>query len=538
MIRIFAALKKLFMRKFISLSAFTIFIALQATAGGPDTTELQWHHKDPELDKIAGVSTNRALELLKDRQSKPVIVAILDSGMDIDHEDLEGNIWVNEDEIPGNGIDDDKNGYIDDIHGWNFLGAADGTNLQYANLEMTRIFRKLVNRFGKTEKSEVAKEDRADYDLFLEVAEKLQKEVQESEGEFMQIAAMKMFYDQADSAMVANIGEGYTVEQIETLETEDEKVQQFKEFVVAMTAQGLDKKEMDGYFEYLEAGVKYHYNPMYVDRDILGDDYENVKESNYGNPDVAAPDDEHGTHVGGLVGAVSSNTIGVEGICRKVKLMALRTVPNGDEFDKDVANSIRYAVDNGARIINMSFGKSYSPQVEAVYEAIRYAEEKGVLLIHAAGNDGANVDKEENFPNARVGKKPASNFMTIGASSQNMNESLPGPFSNYGKKNVDVFAPGVAVFSTMPDDEYKKQDGTSMAAPVTSGVAALILSYFPELTAVQLKKLLMETAYPLGKTKVEVPGSDGKLTPFKKLSKTGGVVNAYRAAKKALEMYP
>ena len=247
-----------------------------------------------------------------------------------------------------------------------------------------------------------------------------------------------------------------------------------------MTAQGLDKKEMDGYFEYLEAGMKYHYNPAFMDRDILGDDYENIGESRYGNPDVSAPDDEHGTHVGGLVGAVSSNGLGVDGVCKDVKLMALRTVPNGDEFDKDVANSIRYAVDNGAQIINMSFGKSYSPQVEAVYDAIRYAEEKGVLLIHAAGNDGDNVDKVANYPNAHVGKKPASNFLTVGASSENLSETLAGPFSNYGKKNVDLFAPGVSVMSTMPDNEYKNQDGTSMAAPVTTGVAALILSYFQD----------------------------------------------------------
>lgn len=525
------------MRRLFELTLIALIVSVAFSANAQDLVSKQWHHKDPETDKIAGVSTERALELLKNRESKPVVVAILDSGMDIDHEDLEGNIWVNEDEIPGNGIDDDKNGYVDDIHGWNFLGSADGTNLQYANLEMTRLFRKYYPKFNEKEASDIEKADKADYELFVEVRGKLEMEIEESQGEFMQIAAMKMFYDQADSALVANVGEEYTIEDLEGFETEDATLAQYKEFVVGMTAQGLDKKEMDGYFHYLEAGVKYHFNPNFLDREILGDDYENVSESKYGNPDVAAPDDEHGTHVGGLVGAVSNNGLGVDGICKNVKLMALRTVPNGDEFDKDVANSIRYAVDNGAQIINMSFGKSYSPQVQAVYDAIKYAEEKGVLLIHAAGNDGANVDKEPNFPNPYVTKKPASNFLTIGASSESLNESLTGPFSNYGKKSVDLFAPGVAVMSTMPGDEYKNQDGTSMAAPVTTGVAALILSYFPQLSAVQLKKLLMETAYPMGKEKVELPGSDGKLVPFKKLSKTGGIVNAYRAALKALEMY-
>jgi subtilisin family serine protease len=508
----------------------------------PDSTSKYWHHMDPETDGVAGVSSTRAYQLVKDRKSTTVTVAIIDSGMDIDHEDLKENIWTNEDEIPGNGIDDDKNGYVDDIHGWNFLGTADGSNMQYANLEMTRIFRTLDPKFNGKTKKDVAKEDRSDFELYSEIAEKLNKKRQKSEGEFMQIMGMKMFFDQADSAVIVNLGEGYTIEDLAAYETADEEVKKFAEFILMMNAQGMDKEGLTEYFEYMEAGMKYHYNPGFIDRELMGDDVTKTDERLYGNNNVSAPDAVHGTHVGGLVGSIRGNGLGGDGICQNVKLMALRAVPNGDEFDKDIANAIRYAADNGAQIINMSFGKGYSPQVEAVHEAIRYAESKNVLLIHAAGNDAANNDKVAGFPNPKFNKRArAKSFLTVGASSPELNANLPGVFSNYGKKEVDLFAPGVQVYSTMPDNEYEYQDGTSMAAPVTTGVAAFVLSYFPKLTAVELKELLVNSVFETGKMKVTLPDpayTGGKLVPFKKLSKSGGIVNAYNAAQMALEMYP
>jgi subtilisin family serine protease len=431
---------------------------------------------------------------------------------------------------------------VDDLHGWNFLGKSDGTNLRYANLEMTRLFREFDSKFNGKTKKEIAKADRSDFELYQEVSQKVQEERTRSEGEFMQIMGIKMFYDQADSALTATLGEGYTIEDATSHEADDSEFAKYRDFVVMMNTQGMDKEGLDKYYEYLEAGLKYHFNPMFADREILGDDITKTNEQFYGNNDVAAPDAEHGTHVGGLVGSIRGNGLGGDGICSDIKLMALRAVPNGDEFDKDIANAIRYAVDNGAQIVNMSFGKSYSPQVEAVYEAIKYAESKNVLLIHAAGNDASNNDKVEGFPNANVAKKTkASNFLTVGANSSELGAGLPGIFSNYGRKEVDLFAPGVEVYSTMPDNTYEPQDGTSMAAPVTTGVAAMILSYFPQLTAVQLKDLLVSTVYETGKLKVTLPDPEymgAKQVPFKKLSKTGGIVNAYNAAQKALEMFP
>ena len=529
----------------IKAMSLVLFVASTATAftyTEPDSMAVYWHHMDPTSDGVAGVGSFKAHELLKGRQTKTVTVAIIDSGMDIDHEDLKENIWVNEDEIPGNGIDDDKNGYVDDMHGWNFLGTAEGTNLRYANLEMTRLFRKLDPRFNGKTKKEISKGDRADFELYQEVSMKVKEEQSKSEEEFMQIAGIKMFYDKADSVLVENLGEEYTLEDAANHTADDPEFAKYRDFVVMMNAQGMDKEGLDHYFEYLEAGLKYHYNPGFIDREIMGDDLSKTDERNYGNNDVAAPDAEHGTHVGGLVGSLRSNGLGGDGICSDVKLMALRAVPNGDEFDKDIANAIRYAADNGAQIINMSFGKGYSPQVEAVYDAIRYAESKNVLLIHAAGNDAANNDKVEGFPNPKLGKKErASSFLTVGACSPDLSQELPGIFSNYGKKEVDFFAPGVQVYSTMPGNEYEPQDGTSMAAPVATGVAAMILSYFPQLTAVQLKDLLVSTVHQSGKLKVTLPDPEyvgGKQVPFKKLSRTGGIVNAYNAAKKALKLYP
>lgn len=502
-----------------------------------------WHHKDPS-DGIVGVGTERAYELLKDRKPKKVIVAILDSGVDTDHEDLKDNIWVNEDEIPGNGIDDDNNGYIDDINGWNFLGNAEGKNIDAANLEVTRLYRKYAPQFAEVEsKKDIEKEDRKDYELFKEVEGKILDELNSSAQEFAQIDGFIRVYNAADSVAMKTLGNDYTAEDVLnwTPETENDKLYQS---VLAGLSQdpNFSKEGLIKYHEYLQEKLEYHYNPRFVDRAILGDDYEDTSEKYYGNADVAAPHNDHGTHVAGIVGAVYNNGLGMDGIARNVELMVVRTVPNGDEFDKDVANAIRYAVDNGADIINMSFGKGYSPQKEAVYAAIRHAEENDVLLVHGAGNDGANIDKTENYPNPFYPdrKKKCATWLTVGANAYSGDEALVGSFSNYGRKNLDIFAPGVQIYSAKPDDTYEFADGTSMAAPVVSGVAALIKSYFPEISAVELRSLLIDSSNKYPKLSVIMPGSgfgSNKTTKFKKLSNSYGVVSAANAAKMALTKY-
>ena len=502
-----------------------------------------WHMKDPS-EGIYGVGADKAYELLKDRKPTKVVVAILDSGVDTDHEDLKGNIWVNPNEIAGNGIDDDKNGYVDDINGWNFLGNAEGQNLDAANLEITRIYRKLAPRFQEVEsKKDVAKEDRTDYEQFKNAEAEILEELNASSQEFAQIDGFLTVFNAADSAAKAELGEDYSSEDVINWKPESEDVKLYQSILAGLTQDpNFSKASLVKYHSYLEEKLEFHYNPRFVDRSFIGDNPDDFSNRFYGNNDVSAPHDDHGTHVAGIVGAVSGNGIGMDGICKNVELMILRTVPNGDEFDKDVANAIRYAADNGASIINMSFGKAYSPHFEEVQKAIKHAEEKGVLMIHAAGNDAENLDKASNFPDPRYTfqKKPCSTWLTIGASASTGDEQLVGVFSNYGKKTVDLFSPGVQIYSTKPNDVYEFEDGTSMAAPVVSGVAALIKSYFPEITAVELKELLLESSNKYPKLSVLMPDPEyrqSKSSKFKTLSRNGGVINALNAAKLALTKY-
>jgi subtilisin family serine protease len=518
-----------------TLGVFTVF--------GQETTLEGWHLKDPS-EGIYGVGANKTYELLKDRKAKKVVVAILDSGVDTDHEDLKDNIWVNPNEIAGNGIDDDKNGYVDDINGWNFLGNAEGENLDAANLEITRIYRKLAPQFQEVEsKKGVAKEDRADYEQFKNAETEIIEELNASSQEFAQIDGFLTVFNAADSTAKAELGENYSSEDVLSWQPESEDLKLYQSILAGLAQDpNFTKDGLLKYHSYLEEKLKFHYNPRFVDRSFLGDDPDNFSNRFYGNNDVSAPHNDHGTHVAGIVGAVSGNGIGMDGICQSVELMILRTVPNGDEFDKDVANAIRYAADNGADIINMSFGKGYSPHFEEVQKAIKHAEEKGVLMIHAAGNDAENIDKGANFPdpNYTFQKRPCSTWLTIGASASTGDEQLVGVFSNYGRKTVDLFSPGVQIYSTKPDNTYEFEDGTSMAAPVVSGVAALIKSYFPEITAVQLKELLLESSNKYPKLSVLMPDptyAQSKTTKFKKLSRNGGVVSALNAAQLALTKY-
>jgi len=530
----------------ISTKTIATFLALLISISfsfAQETNLEGWHMKDPS-EGIYGVGAEKAYELLKDRKPTKVVVAILDSGVDTDHEDLEGNIWVNPNEIAGNGIDDDKNGYVDDINGWNFLGNAEGQNLDAANLEITRIYRKLAPRFQEVEsKKDVAKEDRADYEQFKNAEKEILKELNSSAQEFAQIDGFITVYNAADSAAKAELGEDYSSEDILSWQPQSDDLKLYQNILAGLSQDpNFSADDLKKYHSYLEEKLEYHYNPQFVDRSFIGDNPDQMEERFYGNNNVSAPHDDHGTHVAGIVGAVSNNGVGMDGICQNVELMILRTVPNGDEFDKDIANAIRYAADNGAHIINMSFGKGYSPHFEEVQKAIKHAEEKGVLMIHAAGNDAENLDKAANFPdpNYAFQKQPCSTWLTVGASASTGDKHLVGVFSNYGRKSVDLFSPGVQIYSTKPNNTYEFEDGTSMAAPVVSGVAALIKSYFPEITGIQLKELLLESSNKYPKLSVLMPDPNyrqSKSAKFKKLSQNGGVVNALNAAKLALDKY-
>jgi subtilisin family serine protease len=524
------------------VEALTLSMLISISVFSQEESLKGWHMKDPS-EGIYGVGAEKAYELLKDRKPTKVVVAILDSGVDTDHEDLKDNIWVNKGEIAANGIDDDKNGYVDDINGWNFLGNSKGENLNEANLEITRIYRKFAPKFQEIEsKKAVAKADQADYNLFKKAEAEILEELKTTAAEFEQINGFLVVYKMSDSAATAKFGANYTLENLQSWEGDD--IQLSKQILSGLVQDpNFSAGALEKYHNYLSEKLEFHYNPNFVDRSFIGDDADNMEDRFYGNNDVSAPHDDHGTHVAGIVGAVSGNSIGMDGICQNVELMILRTVPNGDEFDKDIANAIRYAADNGASIINMSFGKAYSPHFEDVQKAIKHAEDKGVLMIHAAGNDAENLDKAANFPdpNYAFQKGACSTWLTIGASASTGDERLVGIFSNYGKKSVDLFSPGVQIYSTKPNNTYEFEDGTSMAAPVVSGVAALIKSHFPEITASELKQLLLESSNKYPKLSVLIPDPEYKLSKsvkFKQLSVNGGVVNAYNAATLAIKKYP
>ncbi len=503
-----------------------------------------WFHLDIASDNVRGVSSEKAYQtILKGRTSKPVIVAVIDSGIDIEHEDLKENIWINTKEIPNNGIDDDKNGYIDDVYGWNFIGGKDGKNVSKDTYEMTRLYTTYKKKYEGKGESDIPKTDIGQYKEYLDIKAKFEGKIAEIRQNLTRYKMYLQMYIKSKKLLEAYLDtEEITLEQLQGIESADEKIKASVQTYGGLMMNGVDEKRLNEVIEYFDNQLKYGYNTDFDPRNIVGDNYENATEKFYGNNDVAGKggDSKHGTHVAGIIAARRNNNIGMDGIADNVKIMALRAVPDGDERDKDIANSIRYAVDNGAKIINMSFGKSYSPQKKVVDEAMQYAASKGVLLVHAAGNDAKNLDTESNFPNRQtLNKKEVPTWLEIGAASWGDENNFVGDFSNYGKKTVDIFSPGVAIYSTTPNQKYENLDGTSMAAPVTAGVAAVIMSYFPELSAAQVKEAIVKSVVKFPNKKVAKPGEGDneneseKLIEFDKLSIYGGLVNVYEAAKLA-----
>ena len=411
------------------------------------------------------MSVERAYnELLKNRKAKKVIVAVIDAGIDINHEDIKDVIWVNKDEIPDNNIDDDGNGFIDDINGWNFLGES-----YNETLEMTRLIRDNLNknrRYDSAKKTIKSKLDdrKKNIDFYNNLISQI-----ENASEMIKTFLGK---------------DSFSDEDLENIMTNDSIVLDSKKMIQYYNSIDVDVDYLREGIEYFSDQINYHYNINFNGRDIVGDNIYDINDTNYGDSRVlhSKKSENHGTHVAGIIAGIRNNNIGNNGVNNNLEIMALRAVPNGDEYDKDIALAIRYAVDNGARIINMSFGKSYSSNPEWVIDAIKYADENNVLIVHAAGNDAEDLDviDNENYPNDQyLGKDEFSNnFITVGASTINYNKNLIASFSNYGSENVDVFAPGYNVYSLLPENDYESLSGTSMAAPAVSGVASLILSYF------------------------------------------------------------
>jgi cell wall-associated protease len=509
------------------------------TAKTTDLTDAElkaWSLKDLQNDTIPGMGVDRTYqEIIKDKVGTTVIVAVIDSGIDIEHEDLKNVMWVNPKEIAGNGIDDDKNGYVDDIHGWNFLG-----DIVKENMEYVRIIRKLKPKYdGKTEAS-VSAVDSAEFALYQKANQEFSKEFEQTTASASRYASMLGRLKPAHAAISEKLGkQDYAKEDLSGIENPEGEQKEH----IAMLTQMLNYSDnIPSFIEQIQGGVDYfqgrldsHFDTTTDFRGVVGDNPDDNSNPYYGNNDVDGPDPKkadakHGTHVAGIIAAQRNNGVGMNGVAQNVQIMAVRAVPDGDEYDKDIANAIRYAVDNGAKVINTSFGKYYSTHPQWVWDALAYASENDVLIVNAAGNEGTDLDTIQVYPNDQVGvgAEISDTFLTVGALNYKYGSDLLATFSNYGKVNVDVFSPGVKIWATTPLDTYEYLQGTSMASPNVAGVAAMIRSYYPKLSAKQVKQILMDSGLSV-KMDVVLGGDPENKNTFENISTSGKMVNMYNA---------
>ena len=523
--------KNFILLAFVSLA--TISFAQKSESSEPEN--LNWYLKDPKADGIYGTGATKAYEMLNaaGKKSTTVIVAVIDSGVETDHPDLKDVIWVNEDEIPANGIDDDNNGYIDDVNGWSFLGGAT-EDIGKEALELARMYLMESKYFEGKKAQDIPANERARFATYEKIKIAFEQEINEKQASLKNIRALaeymrrvedqtgQPFSKEGNSAYVANTDL-------------DKKMQgRMKQILLIIPADQLSTEIKAAEESVANAIAMSMQNADSIRTAIVGDNPNDLSSKIYGCNRYEGPDAMHGTHVSGIIAASRNNGMGIDGVADNVRILVLRAVPDGDERDKDVANAIIYAVDNGAKVINMSFGKYWTPNKEYVDAAIEYALSKDVLLVHAAGNDAKNKDVEDSYPTRRLNSnKVAPNWIEVGASSSSKSpKKMIADFSNYGATTVDFFAPGVDIYSTVPDYNYENASGTSMACPATAGVAALIRSYFPELTAVQVREVLMTTTTKYNK-KVIAP--NGEKMKMKEICITGGFVNAANAVSYLLE---
>lgn len=521
-----------------------------------ELTSLQlqtWYQKDYQEDTIPGISLDKWYRLNKKQpQNNNIIVAVIDTQIDINHEDLQGQLWTNNNEIPNNGIDDDHNGYIDDSNGWSFTGTKSGGYVVWNRYEYVRIVQEWGSLFKDKKDSQIDPKDLYRYQEYKRALKKLDEKEKYTKNWLKSLNHDIAIYPVVkDTLKYFFPKEDYTYKQLDSLykiyKINDKRYRQRRDdndkdlgalisYMMVNLSVDQNLEDMIDEQTQLDSVLNKNLNLNYNERLLIGDNPA-VLEKGYGNNNVSnnkaghRPIQDHCTKMAGIIGANRENNLGIKGIIQDVKIMPLNISPSGDENDKDITMAIRYAVDNGAKIINMSFSKQFSLHQEWVKEAFKYAEDHNVLLVRSAGNESDDIDKVVYYPtdtNLDDGKEFCSNFIIVGSVTHKLDSTFVSEYSNYGKQNVDLFAPGDEIYSTASKNSYEFDSGTSMSVPMVSGTAALIWSYYPNLTAAQVKQIIMESgsSYDL---QVIVPGTEDKKAPFSELSKSGKVLNVYNA---------
>lgn len=533
------------MKKLLIAAAFYAGFATIAaqTATPNDKDQKTWYHKDYATTKVYGVNTENAYKFLESKGLKPktVVVGVLDSGVEVDHPGLAKNMWKNPNEVPNNGKDDDGNGYVDDIFGWNFLGGKNA-DIDVDNMEVTRVVKKYQSVFEGSD-SVKNKENQAkmqeEFAMYMKSKEIFTKKSQEAKQnvqlytmiknaipDMVKLLGDKTLTKQNLSTIKPSTQQEAMAMQVLAQVSNDPQVAGKSAAEVKTYMDAQMKEALDYYAPQAEKGYNLDFDPR---KEIVGDNYDDYSEKNYGNNHYEGPDAKHGTHVAGIIAGLPNGSEPQYGVASRVaKIMTVRAVPDGDERDKDVANAIRYAVDNGAKILNMSFGKPVSPGKNVVWDAFKYAESKGVLLVKAAGNENEDIAEHQYFPTnykSTSDEKPFVNNMIVVGSNTNDANALKSSFSNYNKKMVDVFAPGSEIYSTVPDGKYEYLQGTSMASPVVAGASAVLLAYMPNLKPEQIIESLVNTT--------NASTNNG----FENLSRSAGVIDVAKAAEYAYKNF-
>lgn len=510
-----------------------------------------WFQKDELRDSIPGISLDKWYKQNKKvAKAKEIIVAVIDTKIDLKHEDLENQIWINTKEIANNGIDDDGNGFIDDVNGWNFLGYSNGGYIKWGNNEFVRIIRKWASVFKDKTAAQLSKNELNQFKEYQRAQLRFETETKFYKNWLRSLQYLIQVYPSVKDTLKHYFQkEDYTNQKLDSL-YQKHKIND-KSF---RSRRDDNDKDLGALIDYMRVSLGSNQNTLtdlkdqesqlnsivneclnleFNERHFINDDIYVAK----GNNEIVNTTkkeqtiENHSTLVSGIMAADRTNDIGIKGITHHTKIMPLVICNNADEHDNDIAAAIRYAVDNGAKVINMSFGKEFSLYKNRVIDAYKYAEKHDVLLVHAAGNNSFDVDENPYYPSDVDYENPdevVENFISVGSISQKIDSSFVSEFSNYGKKNVDLFAPGDKIYTTTAGNSYAYDSGTSLAAPMVSGTAALIWSYYPKLTAKEVKQIILEsgTAYDL---EVLIPGGEGKKAKFSELSKSGKVLNVYNA---------